>query len=125
MAAAAFVLGGCGGTTPTPQPAGGLVIAFEDREAPEVLAVRAEAAVASAAEGGGLWAAVPGLRQPERGRVGHGGAVVDVSLFRGAGQAVRLSAEAARRLGVAGGDAAVEVVALRSEPRVQAPPTAF
>jgi hypothetical protein len=111
---------------PPPPMAGGLALRFEDVLAPEVF-VRAGRAVAEGPEGAaGLWAVAPGLPRPERGRIERldTGARVEVALFAGAGGpdgAIRVSAEAAAALGIAGGAVPVRVTALRREPRL-APP---
>jgi hypothetical protein len=97
-----------------------LTIRFEDVEAPEILEIAATARPASAEAGAGLWAAVPGLARPERGRVtrADGAAEVVVALYRAAaGGGLSLSAEAAEALGIAG-PTAVRIVALRPLPRL-------
>jgi hypothetical protein len=97
-----------------------LTIRFEDVEIPEILEMEALARPAAAEAGAGLWAAVPGLVRPERGRVGRAdgeGAVV-VALYRAApGEGLSVSAEAAEVLGIAA-PAVVRVVAVRTVPRL-------
>ena len=97
-----------------------LTIRFEDVEMPEILDVQATARPAAAEAGAGLWAAVPGLVRPERGRVvrADGTDAVVVALFRAPpGQGLSLSAAAAETLGITA-PAVVRVVAVRSVPRL-------
>jgi hypothetical protein len=120
----AVVLAGCdAGSGANAPDAGGdplLTIRFEDVEAPEILEIEAVARPVPAEAGAGLWAAVPGLVRPERGRVtrADGAAEVVVALYRAAaGQGLSLSAEAAQALGIAA-PAGVRIVALRPLPRL-------
>jgi hypothetical protein len=125
----AAMAGGCTSGREAAAGGDGLEIAFEVVEAPSVYALTAIARVDGADGVPGLWAAVPGLPRPETGRVrrmqggaGGGGAgggePVTVALFAAPG-GVRLSSEAAARLGLGAGETAeVEIVALRREPRI-------
>ena len=117
MAGALTACAGSGG----PEPDGGLRLSFEDQLEPEVFALQA-AAVRDGADGSaGLWAAVRGLRQAERGVV-----VVDdsrrvvVALFpaRPGDPDVRLSNTAADALGLGDEPTRVTVTALRRQPRL-------
>ncbi|MBP7242741.1 hypothetical protein [Amaricoccus sp.] len=99
-----------------------LRLSFVDMLAPSVFDWTGPA-VADADGAAGLWAVVPGLSRPERGRVAlaGGAAHVDVALFRGGtgrNGAIRISAEAAEALGLGDGAARVRVTALRREPRL-------
>lgn len=99
-----------------------LRLRFEDVLAPSIFDWTGPAA-ADPDGAPGLWAVVPGLARPERGRVALAGgdAHVDVALFRGAtgpGGSIRISAEAAEALGVGESAARVRVTALRREPRL-------
>jgi hypothetical protein len=97
-----------------------LTIAFEDVEARQILDLEVVARPVAAEQGAGLWAAVPGLARPERGRVSRpeGGSAVVVALYRAPpGAGVSLSAEAAGALGLTG-PGRVRVVALRPVPRL-------
>lgn len=91
-------------------------IAFADVLVPGVLEIETEAAIAAADETGGLWAAVPGLPRPERGRLlspetGHS---VVVPLFRGNGPRISNAAAAALGLGDRA-SAPLSIVAVRSQ----------
>jgi hypothetical protein len=123
----ATTAGGCTSGREAAAGGDGLEIAFEVVEAPSVYAITATARADGADGVPGLWAAVPGLPRPETGRVrrtGGGGAgggePVTVALFAAPG-GVRLSSEAAARLGLGAGETAeVEIVALRREPTAEA-----
>jgi hypothetical protein len=120
----AAMAGGCADGREAVAGGDGLDIALDVVEAPSVYA-RTAIARADGAEGvPGLWAAVPSLPRPETGRVRRtgrdaaGGEPVTVALFAAPG-GVRLSSEAAARLGLGPGETAeVEIVALRREPRI-------
>jgi hypothetical protein len=123
LALIAVVLAGCGRFGGEDAAAGGLAIGFEDVEAPDAFAFSGTARVAPEDSAGGVWATVPGLPRAERALVRRAGAEdgVEVALFR-AGGGIRLSVAAGSELGLAPGDeAAVEVVALRREPRILEP----
>lgn len=97
----------------------GVEIAFVDVLAPSILAIETEVAIAGPDEAGGLWAAVPGLSRPERGRLRNpqSGRSVVVALFRGGKP--RISRAAAEALGLEErASARVEIVAVRSEVRL-------
>lgn len=117
-----FALSGCGlaERLPWPRPAGDRVeIVFDEVAAPE--AYRAAGPASVDAEGApGLWAAVPGLARPERGRVARRGRSVTVALFAAPeGEAIRLSRGAAAAIGLGPEDEAeVTVTAIRREPRL-------
>lgn len=100
----------------------GLPFRFEQVLTPGVYARSGPATVAPGKPAPGLWAAVPGLARAEHGRVTNPatGASVDVALFRGGGT-IRLSPDAAKALGIGARPVAVEVTALRREPRIEEP----
>jgi hypothetical protein len=118
--AMAAALAGCG-RPGGPDPAGGLSLSFEDRAAPAAFTLEA-AAVRDRPDGAaGLWAAVRGLSQAERGLVvAEGDRRVVVALFpaRPRDPDVRLSNAAADALGLGAEPDRVTVTALRRRPRL-------
>jgi hypothetical protein len=114
---AAASLAGCG----EPEPSGGLSLSFEDRAEPAAFTLEA-AAVRDRPDGAaGLWAAVRGLGQAERGLVvADGDRRVVVALFpaRPRDPDVRLSNAAADARGHGAGPERVTVTALRRAPRL-------
>jgi hypothetical protein len=117
MAAALAACGRPGGT----ESADRLRLSFEDRAEPEAFTLEA-AAVRDGPDGSaGLWAAVRGLRQAERGLVvADGDRRVVVALFpaRPRDPDIRLSNAAADALGLGAEPERVSVTALRRAPRL-------
>ena len=99
-----------------------------DVEAPEVYSLSAQGLWDGRPSLGGVWVAHPEVKSPERVVIRTaGGRSVNGALFRrerqSAGPAFQLSSEAATALGIPPGTAAdLQVVALRTEARVTAPP---
>ena len=97
-------------------------------EAPEVYSLAAQGLWDGRPSLGGVWVAHPDVTSPERVAIrAAGGGTVTGALFRrertSAGPDFQISSEAATALGVPPGTAvALEVVALRREARVVAPP---
>lgn len=121
----AAILAGCGplGQGRSAGPGDGdLELSFEDAPSPDVFLIEAPAVRDGPDGASGLWAAVQGLKRPERAEAVNvaTGATVDVALYRAGGgaPAIRLSNEAADALDV--GDTAVNIriTALRRKPVV-------
>lgn len=103
-----------------PPPPGGLKIRFEDKAAPGAFSVEAMALRDGLDGAAGMWAAVPGLKRPERAEVtnlGNGETVV-VALYTGRGTTVRLSGQAADLLEIGNRPVRIRVTALRQAPRI-------
>lgn len=102
--------------------AGDLALRFEDEPSPGVFLIEAPAARDGAKGAPGLWAAVQGLRRPERAEAVNlaTGATVNVALYRaGRGApAIRVSNEAADALGIGEKPVNVRITALRRKPVV-------
>lgn len=124
-AGAALILAACseGGPArpPAPETFG---VAFEDAEAPAVFSREMLGRRDRAKGAQGLWAAVPGLRRPERAEIENleTGASVTVALYSGgaAGEA-RISTAAAEVLGIGAEPRRVRITAVRREARLVAP----
>lgn len=119
-------LGACGwggddgGAGPGERP---LRLSFEDRPEPDVFSREGQAARDGPKGSAGLWAAVVGLKRPERGLVENAatGRKVVVALFvapAGADPAIRLSNDAADAIGLGDAGGAVRITALRREPQI-------
>ncbi len=126
IAALALLAGACGGpkASRAPVPGEPIALTFQDAEVPGVLDREALARRDRAKGAQGLWAAVPGLRRPERGLVVNldTGASVTVALFSGNGPAteIRLSNAAAELIGIGADPERVRVTAVRREPVIVA-----
>ena len=98
-------------------------LTFEDRPEPDVFSLDGLAVRDDPKGSAGLWAAVVGLKRPERALVintGTGRKTV-VALFTaraGSGPTIRLSNEAADAIGVGDSPVQVRITALRREPLV-------
>lgn len=101
-------------------PSDGLRISLEDRAAPGVLSREAMAVRDGLDGAAGMWAAVPGLKRPERAEVTNlaNGESVVVALFSGRGATVRLSGQAAALLEIGDKPVRIHVTALRQAPRI-------
>lgn len=121
----AVVLASCGplaegrGADPA---AGDLALRFEDVPSPGVFLIEAPAVRDGARGAPGLWAAVQGLKRPERAEAVNlaTGATVDIALYRaGRGApAIRVSNEAADALGIGETPVNIRITALRRKPVV-------
>jgi rare lipoprotein A len=102
----------------------GLRLSYEDVLAPEVFSRDGVARPEPEESAGGLWAATPGLRRPERAEIENieTGATAEVALFAGGGPGgtIRVSAEAAGAIGLER-PGRVRLTALRREPRIAGP----
>ena len=110
-----------GAPTPTPDTFG---LAFEYAEAPGVYSREMLGRRDRAKGAQGLWAAVPGLRRPERAEIENlaTGAKVTVALYSGgASGGARLSNAAAEALGIGAEPARVRITAVRREPKLVEP----
>lgn len=121
-----LLLAACGrfgfGGQPAPEE-GDIRLSFEEKPAPDVFLIEAEAQRDKPDGAAGLWAAVAGLRRPERAEAVNlaTGRTVDLALYSagGSGPVIRLSGEAADALGIATGEAVkVRITALRQQPVV-------
>lgn len=117
--ALAVALGGC--APPERQASDGLRLRFEDQEVPGAFSMEGTAVRDRLDGAAGLWASVPGLKRPERALVENPatGRTVVVALYSGGrGGAVRLSGQAAERLGVEDRPVTVRITALRQAPQI-------
>ncbi len=125
MAGAALILGACAAgrqpSAPGPESFG---VAFEDAEVPGVYSREALGRRDRPKGAQGLWAAVPGLRRPERAEIENiaTGAKVTVALYSGGttGEA-RLSNAAAELLGIGAEPKKVRITAVRREAKLIEP----
>ncbi len=105
-----------------PGTPGQLRISFEDRPQPGVFLLEAPAVRDKPKGAAGLWAAVAGLKRPERAEAVNlaSGAAVEVALYAAgrSGPPLRLSNEAADALGIGAVPVKVRVTALRQRPVV-------
>ncbi|MCB1351746.1 MAG: hypothetical protein KDK03_03290 [Rhodobacteraceae bacterium] len=122
-------LSGCAALTasaPKPDAGAHVALAFEDKPRPDVLSRSGPAIRGKESEAAGLWGVVPRLPHPERALVENAatGASVVVALYSGTpgarGAAIRLSPEAADRLGLLDAPVEVRITALRREAEILA-----
>lgn len=118
-----LLLSACGrlalGDGPAPEE-GDISLRFEEKPAPDVFLIESEARRDKPGGAAGLWAAVQGLRRPERAEAVNlaTGRSVDLALYSAGkgGAAIRLSDEAAEALGIADQPVKVRITALRQQP---------